>query len=64
MQGNRGKRGEGLALAALAPVALHLGWQGAVLRADGENALALFRANRFAGLLMALACWVAGNAGL
>ena len=33
-------------------------------RDDGGNALALFRSNRFAGLLMALACWVAGNAGL
>jgi hypothetical protein len=26
------------------------------------SALAKFRSNRFAGLLMALACWVAGNA--
>jgi 4-hydroxybenzoate polyprenyltransferase len=57
-------RGEWLALAALVPMALHLGWQVAGLRADGDNALALFRSNRFAGLLMALACWVAGNAGL
>jgi len=30
--------------------------------ADGDNALARFRSNRFAGLLMALACWVVGNA--
>jgi 4-hydroxybenzoate polyprenyltransferase len=30
--------------------------------ANGEDALAKFRSNRFAGLLMALACWVAGNA--
>ena len=57
-------RGEWLALAALVPVALHLLWQAFTLREDGENALALFRSNRFAGLLMALACWVAGNAGL
>ncbi|MCB2062731.1 MAG: 4-hydroxybenzoate octaprenyltransferase [Novosphingobium sp.] len=57
-------RGEWLALAALVPVALHLLWQAFALREDGENALALFRSNRFAGLLMALACWVAGNAGL
>jgi len=57
-------RGEWLALAALLPVALHLGWQALALRADGDNALALFRSNRLAGLLMALACWVAGNAGL
>jgi 4-hydroxybenzoate polyprenyltransferase len=57
-------RGELLALAALIPVAVHLAWQVVSLRTDGDNALALFRANRFAGLLMALACWVAGNAGL
>ena len=48
-----------LALAALAPVALHLGWQAATLRLDdAANALARFRSNRFAGLLMALACVV------
>jgi 4-hydroxybenzoate polyprenyltransferase len=57
-------RGEWLAMAALVPVALHLAWQVASLRHDGDNALALFRSNRLAGLLMALACWVAGNAGL
>ncbi len=53
-----------LALAALAPMAVHLGWQVATLDPeDGGNALSRFRSNRFAGLLMALACWVAGNAG-
>jgi len=57
-------RAEWLAMAALLPVALHLAWQAAALRADGDNALGLFRSNRMAGLLMALACWVAGNAGL
>jgi 4-hydroxybenzoate polyprenyltransferase len=57
-------RAEWLAVAALAPMALHLAWQAISLRADGDNALALFRSNRLAGLLMALACWVAGNAGL
>jgi 4-hydroxybenzoate polyprenyltransferase len=38
-------------------------WQVSTL-VDGlaDNALARFRANRFAGLLMALACWVVGNA--
>ena len=52
-----------MALAALLPVALHLGWQVLTLEeANGENALARFRANRFTGLLMALACWVVGNA--
>ncbi len=52
-----------LALLALLPLALHLLWQVATLDAsDAENALARFRSNRMAGLLMALACWVAGNA--
>ncbi len=56
-------RPDWLALAALLPVALHLGWQVLTLEeANGENALARFRANRFTGLLMALACWVVGNA--
>jgi 4-hydroxybenzoate polyprenyltransferase len=33
------------------------------LRPDEDgNALARFRANRFAGLLLALACWAVGNA--
>jgi 4-hydroxybenzoate polyprenyltransferase len=31
---------------------------------DGLNALARFRSNRDAGLVMALACWVVGNAGV
>ena len=57
-------RTDWLAVAALAPLALHLVWQVLSLRADGANALRLFRSNRFAGLLMTLACWVAGNAGL
>lgn len=56
-------RQDWVALLALVPMALHLFWQVATLdKADGANALARFRANRFAGLLMALACWVAGNA--
>jgi 4-hydroxybenzoate polyprenyltransferase len=55
-------RPEALALAALAPVALHLLWQVATLRQDdGADALAKFRSNRFAGLLMFLACLVVGN---
>ncbi len=50
-----------LALAALLPVACHLGWQVATLVVDdGANALARFRANREAGLLMMLACLVVG----
>ena len=57
-------RPDWLALVALLPVALHLGWQVLSLDpSDPDNPLARFRSNRFAGLLMALACWVAGNAG-
>jgi 4-hydroxybenzoate polyprenyltransferase len=48
---------------ALGPFALHLFWQVSTLDArDGANALARFRANRIAGLLMALACAAVGNA--
>ncbi|MBB4609139.1 4-hydroxybenzoate polyprenyltransferase [Sphingomonas yabuuchiae] len=51
-----------IALAALVPVALHLGWQVATLKPDdGTGALHRFRSNRFAGLLMALACAVVGS---
>jgi 4-hydroxybenzoate polyprenyltransferase len=51
-----------LALAALLPMAVHLLWQAAALRPDdGADALAKFRSNRFAGLLMFLACLVAGT---
>ena len=56
-------RADWIALAALVPVAAHLTMQVVVLdSAKGTNALTLFRSNRFAGLLMALACWVVGNA--
>ena len=52
-----------LALLGLAPAALQLGWQAMTLDPeDGANALARFRSNRFAGLLVAAACFVAGNA--
>lgn len=57
-------RPDPLALIALAPVAAHLAWQSETLRLDGSDALAKFRSNRSAGLLMALACAVVGNAGL
>jgi 4-hydroxybenzoate polyprenyltransferase len=57
-------RAQGLALLALLPVALHLCWQVATLKIqDGADALAKFRSNRFAGLLMFLACLVVGTAG-
>jgi len=53
-----------LAVVALLPMALHLGWQVVDLRADDEqDALTKFRSNRFAGLLMFLACLVVGTAG-
>ncbi|EJU13721.1 4-hydroxybenzoate octaprenyltransferase [Novosphingobium sp. 11B] len=58
-------RPDWVALVALVPMALHLGFQVMTLDpADGENALARFRSNRDAGLVMALACWVVGNAGV
>jgi 4-hydroxybenzoate polyprenyltransferase len=54
-------RPDPLVLVALAPAALHLGWQVVTLdSADGANALARFRSNRMAGLLIALACLVVG----
>jgi 4-hydroxybenzoate polyprenyltransferase len=56
-------RGDPVALLALAPAALHLGWQVATLDpADPANPLDRFRSNRFAGALVAAACFVAGNA--
>jgi 4-hydroxybenzoate polyprenyltransferase len=55
-------RPDGLAVAALLPVALHLAWQVVTLKPeDGAGALHRFRSNRFAGLLMALACAVVGS---
>jgi 4-hydroxybenzoate polyprenyltransferase len=56
-------RPDWLVLLALAPAAIHLGLQVLTLDdKDGDNALARFRSNRFAGLLVAAACWVVGNA--
>ncbi len=55
-------RPDWLALVALLPVACHLGWQVLTLVPDdGHNALARFRSNRTAGLLMAAACLVVGT---
>jgi 4-hydroxybenzoate polyprenyltransferase len=57
-------RGDPVALVALLPMAGHLGWQVSALQADdGADALAKFRSNRFAGLLLAAACYVVGNTG-
>lgn len=58
-------RPDWVALVALVPVALHLALQVLTLNPDDSaNALARFRSNRDLGLLMALACWVVGNAGI
>ena len=55
-------RPDPVALLALVPVAAHLAWQVATLHPDDDgNALARFRSNRFAGLLMFLACVVVGT---
>ena len=54
-------RPQGLALAALLPVAAQLMWQTATLKEDGADPLVKFRSNRFAGLLMFLACLVVGS---
>ena len=52
-----------IALLTLVPAALHLLWQVATLDPEGaENPLARFRSNRMAGLLVAAACFVVGNA--
>jgi 4-hydroxybenzoate polyprenyltransferase len=52
-----------LAVLALLPMALHLARQVATLRPDDPaDALSRFRSNRFAGLLMFLACLVVGTA--
>lgn len=56
-------RADGLALLGLLPVAIHLAWQVATLDpADPANPLDRFRSNRWAGALMAAACFVVGNA--
>ncbi|SFS01382.1 4-hydroxybenzoate octaprenyltransferase [Sphingomonas jatrophae] len=57
-------RPQPVVLLVLAPAVLHLGWQVARLRRDDPAlALRLFRSNRFAGLLMFLACLTVGAAG-
>ncbi|MDB5682030.1 MAG: 4-hydroxybenzoate polyprenyltransferase [Sphingomonas bacterium] len=55
-------RPDPLVLAALLPAAIHFAWQVASLvPADGANALHRFRSNRYAGLLVFLACLVVGQ---
>jgi 4-hydroxybenzoate polyprenyltransferase len=54
-------RPDPLVLLALMPAAVHFAWQSMMLKpTDGPLALRLFRSNRFAGLLVALACLVVG----
>ena len=56
-------RPDWLAVLALLLVALHLLWQVATLDpTDPANPLERFRSNRWAGALMAAACFVVGNA--
>ena len=56
-------RADWIALLALLPVGAHLAWQVATLDdADPANPLERFRSNRWAGALMAAACFVVGNA--
>ncbi|HEX4694383.1 4-hydroxybenzoate octaprenyltransferase [Sphingomonas sp.] len=55
-------RPDWLVLVALLPAAVHFAWQVATLApADGANALHRFRSNRYAGLLIFLACIVVGQ---
>ena len=57
-------RPDPLALLVLLPVGAQFAWQAFTLdTADGGSALARFRSNRFAGALMAAACFVVGAAG-
>jgi len=57
-------RPDWIALVALLPMAAHLVWQVAALDPDdGIDGLIKFRANRFAGFLMFLACAAVGSAG-
>lgn len=55
-------RSDMLAVLALLPVAVHLLWQVTTLKEDGVDPLIKFRSNRFAGLLMAAACYIVGAA--
>jgi 4-hydroxybenzoate polyprenyltransferase len=56
-------RPDWVALLALLPVAAHFAWQVLTLDpADPTNPLERFRANKWAGALVALACYVVGNA--
>lgn len=56
-------RADWVALLTLLPAASHLLWQVATLDpGDGANPLERFRANRWTGALVAIACFIVGNA--
>ena len=56
-------RADWIALLTLLPAAGHLAWQVATLNGeDAGNPLDRFRSNRWTGALVALACFVVGNA--
>ena len=58
-------REDWVAWLTLIPVGWHLAWQVVTLDAgDADNPLARFRSNRWAGFLLAAACFVVGNAGV
>ena len=55
-------RADWIGLLALVPIGLHLAWQVTTLNPDnGDDPLNKFRSNRFAGLLMFMACLVLGQ---
>ncbi len=54
-------RSQMLVLLAIIPMALHLIWQVVSLKDDNSDALEKFRSNRFAGLLLFLACLTIGQ---
>jgi 4-hydroxybenzoate polyprenyltransferase len=55
-------RPDALVLVALLPATAHFAWQVTTLApADGANALHRFRSNRYAGLLIFLACLIVGQ---
>ena len=58
-------RADPVAWLTLLPVAWHLCWQVVTLdETDSANPLDRFRSNRWAGFLLAMACFVVGNAGV
>lgn len=54
-------RSQMIVILAIIPIALHLIWQVVNLKDDNSDALQKFRSNRFAGLLLFLACLTIGQ---